>query len=111
MIVLYEHPIGQIEAMIGTAANPNRIFFENPQAGSGLSGIGDAHGISLDVGNKAGGQGGDARQTLQEIEGHPFGLEKIDNRTAAPSTVWCSAWCESPSASGSTLCQSPDSAP
>ena len=81
MIILDQDTVGQAETMVITAADLHRVFFQEAQAGGGLAGIGDPHRTRLHLFDKAGGEGGNAGEALQEIERQPLGLQEIDNRT------------------------------
>ena len=82
MIVLDQDAVGQVEAVVAAAAGHDTVFFQHPQTRRRLAGVADAHRIVFNLLDESGSAGGNARDALQQIQGHPLGFEQIDHRTA-----------------------------
>ena len=75
-VVVFDHgAVVEADAVVGAAAVEDGLFFEESEAGGGFAGVEDAGlgaGDEFDVG---GGEGGDAAEALEEVEGGAFGGE------------------------------------
>ena len=80
MVVFYQHHIEEAEAMVEGAAAGDGIFFQPAPAGCGFARVEDTGVCWANGLDKTGGQGGDAREALDEIQGHPFGGEDRPGR-------------------------------
>ena len=70
VIVLDQHSVGKIQAMVLTAAAAHCVLVEHPQAGRGLAGVEDACPGPGNRIHKLASQGGDAAQPLQKVQNH-----------------------------------------
>src|SRR5580704_7601390 len=70
VIVLDEHAIRQIQAVVVSAAAAYRIFVEHAQSGRGFSRVQDARGSAGHYVDEFASKGGDATQPLHEIQNH-----------------------------------------
>src|SRR3989338_8433635 len=68
-VVFFDEPgVKQAEAVVRAAADAHGVALEQAQAGSGLAGVAQLRFRSLQAGDVAAGEGGDAAQALQEVE-------------------------------------------
>jgi hypothetical protein len=67
--------------VIGDTSGSGRLFFEQAKAGGGFAGIEDADAGAFDSADVARGQGGDAGEPLEEVEGDAFAGEERARRT------------------------------
>ncbi len=72
VVVLDQDPVGQAGPVVEAPAGPHRRLLQGPQAGGGLAGVPDERPGGGGVG-VAPGEGGDARQVAQEVEGRALG--------------------------------------
>lgn len=77
MVVLDEHAVGKVKAVVGAAADAHGILFENAKTGCGLARIGDFGVRSGNLGDRRVGARGNAGQTLHEVERGAFAGEDI----------------------------------
>ena len=80
VVVLDKDAVGEIEAVVGAAADPYPIFLQHPQPRRGLSGVADAHRVFLEPIDEKSGEGGDTGDTLQQVERGTLSLEKVNHR-------------------------------
>ncbi len=76
VVFLDQDAVVEADAVVGAAADADRVFLCQPQAGQGLAGVDDlgagaGHGVDI-----AAGEGGGAREQLQEVERGAFGGEQ-----------------------------------
>jgi len=76
MIVLDQHAIIQAKAVVPAATHANGIFFEQPQAGQGLSRVQHFGLQTLDLLDVRCRQRGDPRQMLQQVQRHPLACKQ-----------------------------------
>ena len=76
MVVLGQHAVVEAEAVVGAAAGADGEALEFAESGSGLAGVEDDGACSSHGVDEVTGQGGDAAETLEEIERGAFGGEK-----------------------------------
>ena len=74
VVVLEQDAVGQVAPVVEAAAGPHRRLLQRPQAGRGLAGVADV-GAGVGGVGVAAGEGGDARQVAQEVEGGALGDE------------------------------------
>ncbi len=70
VVVLDQHSVGKIEAVILSAAAAHRVLVDHAQAGSGLAGVENARLRAGDRIHKLARQGGDSAHALQKIQDH-----------------------------------------
>jgi hypothetical protein len=75
MIVLDEDTIAQRWAVIGASSEEDRPLLKRAEARDRLSRVEDGHGVSVHCVAESMRQGCDAGEVLEEIQGHPFGLQ------------------------------------
>jgi hypothetical protein len=75
MIVLDEHAIREIEAMVAAAADAHRISLEQAQAGRRFPGVDDVGRQVADLLHEAGGCRGDGRHALDKVQRHALSLQ------------------------------------
>ena len=68
MVVLDQHRVVEAEAVIGAAAQPHRLLFEDAQAGGGLAGADDLRLVPGDRIDQRAGRGGDPRQAADQVQ-------------------------------------------
>ena len=61
--------------MVAAAAQAHRVFLQDPPARGGFPGVHQGGGGAGDLGHHGAGEGGDAREALEKIEGHPLAGE------------------------------------
>ena len=68
VVVLDQHRVVEAEAVVGAAAQPHRLLFEDAQAGGGLAGADDLRLVPGDRIDQRPGRGRDARQAADQVE-------------------------------------------
>ena len=84
VVVLDQHRVVEAETVVGAAAEPNRVFFERPQARRGLAGADD---LGLVAGNRIGQRArrrGDPGHLAKEVERSAFGAQHPPRPAADP---------------------------
>ena len=81
VVVLDEDAVGEVEAMVVTAADAHGVPLQSAQAGGGLAGIDDAGVETVDCIDEAAGEAGGAGETLQHVQGDALAGE--DGREGA----------------------------
>src|SRR5579875_2386041 len=82
MVVLDKNAIAEAEAVVMASAQAHSLFFEGPQPRGGLTRIENAHAGAGHGSNAARGQGGDAGEVAEEVEGHTLGTQESARRSA-----------------------------
>ena len=76
VVVLDENAGGEIDAMIGSAAAEDGVFFEGAQAGDGLARVEDAGVGALDGVSVFARERGDAAEVLEQVENDALATEQ-----------------------------------
>ena len=82
MVFLDQDAVVEPGSVVDAAADTHGVFFQLPHAGGGLAGIDDTRPGSGHRRDIARGEGGDAAQALEQVQGHPFAHQQF-GRTAA----------------------------
>ena len=77
MIILQHHHVEQAEAMVGAAAELNRVFLEDTHVRGGLAGIQNTGFCTLYHVGVCSSGGGDAAHALHEIQQGTFGGQHL----------------------------------
>ena len=75
MVVLDQHRIVEAEAVIGAAAQPHRLLFEDAQPGGRLAGTDDFRLVTGDRVNQRAGCGGDAGEPRNQVQRGALGRQ------------------------------------
>ena len=88
MVVLDQHAVAKIEAMVEAAAAGHGVFVEHAQSGHGFARVENA---GLGAGNLVhvlAGGGGDAAHALQHVQDHPLAGEQRARLCRMTATCW-----------------------
>jgi hypothetical protein len=80
VVVLDEDAVGQVEAVVGAATDPDGVLLQCPQAGRRLARIDHPRGGARDGGDVAGGDAGDPTEALEQVERDAFGAQQAAGR-------------------------------
>jgi hypothetical protein len=75
MVILQQDHIEKAKAMVDPAADPDGLFFEEPEIRGGLPGIQDPRLIPLQPVDVLPGQGSDSAHPLHTVQDKPFALQ------------------------------------
>jgi len=68
------------EVAVTPAADRDTVFFQHPEPRCGFTGIADTYWIVPNLLHETGREGGNARNSLEQIQSGPLGFEQIDDR-------------------------------
>ena len=72
VVVLHQHGVGQVEAVVVAAADPHRVLLQHAQPGRGLAGVDQPGGKPAQARDERRGRRRDAAQPLDEVQGRPL---------------------------------------
>ena len=77
MIILQHGGVGEVKAVVFSAAYGDGIFLQGPESGQGLAGIRDRGFGALRQSHSLGGCGGDSGHVLQKVQSSSLPFQKL----------------------------------